>query len=160
MDELQRCRGDEESIRKALHDIPDSLEDIYKRVLTGIRKYDEKFAQAIFNWLSVSKHPLTQQGLAKAAGLKCSTDIIPICSSTMVSSSPYLTDNTGRIEKVEFLRLAHPSVNEYLLSARLKDSTDTTSRFFVCPDCAPTFTFPPPHLPPSLHPSTAPPPLA
>ena len=118
----------------SLGTIPDTVEAIYNQVLNNIKKHDVEPAQSIFKWLCVSKRPLSQVELARAAGLGNPADVMRICTSSLITSSTEEIEVDGRIEDCEIIRFAHSSVNEYLLSENLQASVDKAARFWVFSD--------------------------
>ena len=115
----------------SLGTIPDTIEAIYRQVLDNIKKHDVEPAQSIFKWLCVSKRPLSQVELARAAGLANPADVMRICTSSLITSSTEETEVDGRMVDCEIIRFAHSSVNEYLLSQNLQSSTDKAARYHV-----------------------------
>ena len=118
----------------SLGTIPDTIEAIYNQVLDNIKKHDCEPAQSIFKWLCVSKRPLSQVELARAAGLANPADVMRICTSSLLTSSIEEIEVNGQKEDREIIRFAHSSVSEYLLSQRLQSSTDKAARFYVSSD--------------------------
>ena len=118
----------------SLGTIPDTIEAIYNQVLDNIKKHDCEPAQSIFKWLCVSKRPLSEVELARAAGLSNPADVMRICTSSLLTSSIEEIEVNGQKEEREIIRFAHSSVNEYLLSQRLQSSTDKAARFYVSSD--------------------------
>ena len=118
----------------SLGTIPDTIEAIYNQVLDNIKKHDCEPAQSIFKWLCVSKRPLSEVELARAAGLTNPADVMRICTSSLLTSSIEEIEVNGQKEEREIIRFAHSSVNEYLLSPKLLCSTEKTARFYVSSD--------------------------
>ena len=118
----------------SLGTIPDTVEAIYNQVLDNIKKHDCEPAHSIFKWLCVSKRPLSQVELARAAELADPGDVLRICTSSLLTSSIEEVEVNGQKEDREIIRFAHSSVHEYLLSQRLKSSTDKAARFYVSSD--------------------------
>ena len=107
------------------------MEAIYNQVLNNIKKHDIEAAQSIFKWLCVSRRPLSQVELARAAGLANPADVMRICTSSLITSSTEEIEVNGRMEDCEIIRFAHSSVNEYLLSGNLQASLDKAARFSI-----------------------------
>ena len=131
LDELQLCRGNDRQARQALHRIPDNVEANYLQVLENIDRHDLESAESIFEWLCVSKRPLTSIELAEAAGLSDPSDVRRICTSNLVTSSAETVNFGGRQEEGEMVRFAHSSVKEYILSESLRSAPGRASRFYV-----------------------------
>lgn len=100
-------------------------------MLDSIKKHDVEPAQAIFKWLCVSKRPLSQVELARAAGLADPADVMRICTSSLITSSIEEREADGQTEDCDIIRFAHSSVCEYLLSQNLQSSTDKATQFCV-----------------------------
>ena len=121
-------------VYQALHRIPDTVEAKYLQVLNNIDWHDLESAESILTWLCVSKRPLTNIELAKAAELSDPSDVRRICTSNLITSSAEIVDFDGRQEKCEVVRFAHSSVKEFLLSESLESASGNASRFYVSTD--------------------------
>jgi hypothetical protein len=64
------CRCFPASIRSALADLPDGLDETYKRTLLGIDKQKRKFAQRLFQCPLVSIRPLRVEELAEILAIQ------------------------------------------------------------------------------------------
>jgi hypothetical protein len=108
-------------VRKSLNKLPSTLDETYERILLGIDTQERDKAYAALQWLIFSARPLRLEELAEAVVIEPGAssfstedrmfdphDIATICRS-LVS----LSDDTSEI------RLAHYSVQEYLLSDRI-----------------------------------------
>ena len=51
--------GSTTAIQEALQDLPEDLEDTYRRVLENVNKYHVKEAKAILQWVTFSFEPVT-----------------------------------------------------------------------------------------------------
>ncbi|KAL6717691.1 hypothetical protein ACLMJK_005606 [Lecanora helva] len=125
LDNLQRCGEQDSSVQDALGRIPDSMEDMYLRVLAKIKDRDVVATQLIFQWLSVLERPLSREELVKAAKLDPPTDLNRLLPSSLVISSDVGPDHP------ETVRFAHSSVNEFLRSHKLAVSGPETCRFLI-----------------------------
>ncbi|OCK90614.1 ankyrin, partial [Cenococcum geophilum 1.58] len=116
-------------LRKALRNLPKTLDDTYTRILEDIEEDLQQIAFRALTWICFSKEPLTPEQVAEAAVIDpqlcppfhpeyrlCDpeTDIRDILGSLV--SAPIVESEFG---KVCYLRLAHFSVKEYLLSGRI-----------------------------------------
>src|SRR6266478_9671977 len=63
MDNVLRCCSDD--IQGALDDLPEGLDETYERTLRDIDKQKRKYAQRLFQCLSVSIRPLRVEELAE-----------------------------------------------------------------------------------------------
>ena len=105
--------------------LPKTLNDTYARILLTI---DEEYSQDAFRilqWLAYSARPLRIEELAEVVAinlvenspadpgmrLQQPRDIFSICSSLITSSE---------VDEIEYVRLAHFSVKEYLISDHIR----------------------------------------
>ena len=127
LDEISRLRTDA-ALKKALNQLPSSLEGSYSRILHAIDNEDVVYARRALLWLAHSPTPLTLQELAEAvilepgfetvdsdSKLNDPSDVLDICRS-LVALSP--------LSKT--VRIAHHSVREFL-TARVAETSD----FFI-----------------------------
>lgn len=132
LEDLGKCRSQNEILR-ALKTLPKDLNETYERILDGIDKEDHTLAMNALRWLSFSKRPLRVEELAEASifNLNADTpfdvgdrfqdprDILQVLSS-LVSTDPKLfRARRGRSERAETVKIAHFSVQEYLMSDRM-----------------------------------------
>ncbi|KAH8756434.1 hypothetical protein BGZ57DRAFT_957852 [Hyaloscypha finlandica] len=121
LDVLRNCATPRD-LKKALKALPPTLDETYERILLSIDKDDRGKAHTALQWLTFSARPLQLQEVAEAVVMEpeCDSfspedrmfepyDIISICRS-LVSIS----------EDTSELRLAHYSVQEYLVSERIR----------------------------------------
>jgi len=121
--DILRNRTTLRDLQKALNTLPSTLDQTYDRILLGIDKDDWEKAHCALQWLVFSARPLQLQEIAEAVVVESEFvsfspedrlfephDIINICSS-LVS----LSDRTS------VLRLTHYSVQEYILSERIRE---------------------------------------
>lgn len=110
-------------VTKALNALPPTLDETYERILLDIDQDEREKAHIALQWLIFSARPLQLQELAEAVVVNPKSnsfsqeerlfdlhDIVSICRS-LVS----LSDDTSEV------RLAHFSVQEYLISERIRD---------------------------------------
>ena len=138
IDALKKCRSHNEILR-ALKTLPKTLDETYQRILEDINERDHARATSALRWLMFSRRPLTVEELAEASILDPDSDelfdiddrfenprdILQVLSSLLTTSSEYskiLGINRLEYEKVEVVRIAHFSVQEYLLSDRMQPS--------------------------------------
>ncbi|KAH0829575.1 hypothetical protein FOPE_10412 [Fonsecaea pedrosoi] len=121
------------SIRQALTELPETLDETYERILNAIPRTNKVDARSILQWLVYSKRPLTLEEVADAAVLRPGDDpsdpdelcnlseVLRICRSLVTLSTEKQTEKhftrRGYLE-VEVVRFAHFSVLEYLTSGR------------------------------------------
>ena len=101
LDDLKKCQTKAEIKRQLAH-LPHGLDDIYNRILLGIKEEDQGYAKRFLQWLSFAVRPLTLKELATTAAvdlsnengpefkadnqLEDSNDILKICSSFVMKS--------------------------------------------------------------------------
>ncbi|OQN96222.1 hypothetical protein B0A48_17784 [Cryoendolithus antarcticus] len=146
LDVLVKCvtRG---KVRRALQDLPKTLDETYARILQQIDKGENsEEALKILRWLAYAERPLTADELLEVTGilideahtrfdedevLEDPRDILRICSSLVsitsgsdgANESDEVDDETANsrdasMSAPQYVRLAHFSVKEYLVSAR------------------------------------------
>ncbi|CAO1602024.1 hypothetical protein XANCAGTX0491_005660 [Xanthoria calcicola] len=129
LDTLRACNK-VSAIKKALEHLPPTLDETYKRILTSIEPNDTTEAYHILQWLAFAQRPLTLEEIAEAAvtpgdgspidpedRLFDPFEVMRICKSLVSLSDDTLTI-CGKVTSGRFVRFAHFSVKEYLLSSR------------------------------------------
>jgi hypothetical protein len=132
---------DQQKLRDALGDLPETLDKTYDRILATLPRGNLKEATTILRLLAWSERPLRLEEMVDAIAVRLDKspsfdasnrmpeprDLLRICSSLVVlvrrplhEDDDYESDNTtddqaGKNEVAE-LRLAHYSVKEYLVS--------------------------------------------
>ena len=126
-------------IRRALGELPDTLDETYDRTLEEIGKQNWEYAHRLFQCVAAASRPLRVEELAEFLAFDFDTDSTPAfredwreedpthavrstCSSLLA-----IVDMDGS----SVIQFAHFSVKEYLISKRLSESKDTISRFYV-----------------------------
>jgi ankyrin repeat protein len=126
-------------ICRALHNLPESLDETYDRILQSITHGRQEFAQHLFQCLAVSIRPLRVEELADILAIEFEAgatpkyymdyrvenpedEVLSICSSLIT-----IVD----IEGSRVVRFSHFSVKEYLTSQRLADSGKGISEYHV-----------------------------
>lgn len=124
------------TLRRSLASLPQTLDQTYDRILTAIREEDRVYAIRILQWLTFSERPLTIEEVAEVAAIDIQSEPIfdrdevlidplealDICSSliTVTGSAEKRKNQDGRLADPRILSLAHYSVQEYLVSDRIK----------------------------------------
>jgi ankyrin repeat protein len=124
------------TLRRSLASLPQTLDQTYDRILTAIREEDRVYAMRILQWLTFSERPLTIEEVAEVAAIDIKgepifdrdevltdpLEALDICSSliTVTGSAEKEVDDFGRLADARILSLAHYSVQEYLVSDRIK----------------------------------------
>lgn len=126
-------------VRSTLKNLPKTLDDTYARILSEIDDLYREDARRGLQWLAFSARPIELAELAEAIGIDptCTPpfdpdDRFPDPESVLQIFSSLVTTSGGdnaRKRRVPgpyipvFVRLAHFSVKEYLLSERIGGST-------------------------------------
>ena len=139
LDNLRRCMPS--SIRKALNDLPDTLDDTYERILQNIPKQKWQHAQRLFQCMVAAIRPLRVEELAEIFAIGFGANVSPklvedwrpsdaedavlsACSSLIA----IIIDSDDR--DVKIVQFSHFSVKEYLTSDRLETSNVVNIRQF------------------------------
>ncbi|KAI3336945.1 hypothetical protein HD806DRAFT_23229 [Xylariaceae sp. AK1471] len=130
LDVLEKCYSPRD-IRDALANLPKTLDETYSRILGSIPTRHKDTAKRILQFLTFSEHPLLLEEVVDAIAVDMSLqkfdpgDRMPVpeevsiyCSSLIVIARREV-DNYGRQGSWVEIRLAHLSVQEYLVSNRL-----------------------------------------
>ncbi len=118
------------SVRKALNELPTTLDETYERALQGIPKEKQKHARHLFQCLLVAIRPLYVEELAELFAIEFEQDMAPSfeegwrpvnaedavlsACSTLIS----VIENDGS----KVVQFSHFSVKEFLTSDRLRTS--------------------------------------
>src|SRR6266478_2431647 len=132
-----RCYSND--IQGALDDLPEGLDEIYERTLRDIDKPKRKYAQRLFQCLSVLIRPLRVEELAEIFAVQLDAtaatlparDLRPHSMEWVVlsaCSSLIITIDQGGGRVVQF---AHLSVKEFLTSERLAQAEDQLSFYHI-----------------------------
>src|SRR6266852_6334493 len=128
LDNLRRCMPS--SIRKALNELPLTLDDTYERILQGIPKQQFQHARRLFQCIVAAIRPLRVEELAEIFAIEFGSNevtnfvegwrpenpeeaVLSACSSLIA-----IIDDRGS-KTVQF---SHFSVKEYMTSGRLQTS--------------------------------------
>ena len=139
LDTLRRCMPS--SIRKALNDLPTSLDETYERALQGILKEKRQHAYHLFQCLVVAIRPLRVEELAEIFAIELDShagpdlkegwrpenpeDAVLSACSTLIS----VIENEGS----KIVQFSHFSVREFLTSDRLQTSDMGNIRHYHIP---------------------------
>jgi ankyrin repeat protein len=126
-------------IRRALNELPSTLDATYERTLQDISEQNWEFARRLFHCVAAASRPLRVEELAEFLAFEFDEGDLPTYLpdwrpqdpvSAVLSTCPsFLTVvNVGGSSVIQF---AHFSVKEYLTSKRLAEAKDTISRFHV-----------------------------
>ncbi|KAI4620747.1 uncharacterized protein J4E87_007075 [Alternaria ethzedia] len=120
-------------LRKSLATLPPTLDQTYDQILTAIGEEDCVYAVRMLQWLTFSLRPLTVEELAEIIAIDVGrtpafdrdevladpSEVLEICSS-LVTVVMQRKDNTSPVHYDRTVKLAHYSVQEYLVSERIK----------------------------------------
>ncbi len=129
LDALQKCLN-LSALRKTLGSLPKTLDETYERILLNIPDVYSDYAIRILNWLTHSLRPLSLDELSEIVAVNLQgepwfdpdavfpeqDDLLAVCSNLVTLESP---GNRKVVSPV--VRLAHFSVQEYLISERMKN---------------------------------------
>jgi hypothetical protein len=119
-------------LRKSLATLPQTLDQTYDRILTSISREDCVYAMRILQWLTFSARPLSVREVAEVVAIDNAREsafdqnevlVDPLEALDICSSLVTVTENEadGRLEPADqIIALAHYSVQEYLVSDRIK----------------------------------------
>ena len=134
------------SIRSALFDLPESLDETYEQTLLGIDKEKRKYAQRLFQCLSVSIRPFRVQELAEIVAIQFDATVAPSfienfrpsdAEEAVLSACSSLITIADR-EGGQIVQFSHYSVKEFLTSDRLAKSDENLSCYHILPEPAHT----------------------
>jgi hypothetical protein len=128
------------SIRKALDELPDTLDDTYERILQNIPKQKWQHAHRLFQCMVVAVRPLRVEELAEVFAIGFGPNATPSLvenwrpenpeQAVFSACSTLITIIDKRSSK--FVQFSHFSVKEYLTSDRLQSSDfGNISRFSI-----------------------------
>jgi ankyrin repeat protein len=135
---LRRCIPGR--IRRALDELPETLDETYARSLEEIDEQNREYAHRLFQCVAAASRPLLVKELAEFLAFDFEAGptptfladwrpedpthaVISMCSSLLAVVKP---DNGSPV-----IQFAHFSVKEYLTSARLAKAMATISRFHI-----------------------------
>ncbi|KAF2440363.1 HET-domain-containing protein, partial [Karstenula rhodostoma CBS 690.94] len=135
LDRLGKCRN-RMMLRKSLATLPQTLDQTYEYILSDISEEDSDYAMRILQWLTFSERPLSIEEIAEVVALDAARDpafdrdevledpleVLNICSSLVTVTVVEETSpgRSARVMRKRIAALAHYSVQEYLVSDRIK----------------------------------------
>jgi ankyrin repeat protein len=147
LDNLRRCMPS--NIRKALNELPATLDDTYERILLGIPKQKRQHGRRLFQSMVAAIRPLRVEELAEVFAIEFDSDaalnlvedwrpenpeeaVLSACS-TLIS---VVIDEIG----TKIVQFSHFSVKEFLTSDRLQTSVvGNISQYYIALETAHTF---------------------
>ncbi|KAH6875175.1 hypothetical protein BKA58DRAFT_418768 [Alternaria rosae] len=131
LDTLAKCRN-LVMLRKSLATLPQTLDQTYDRILTAISEEDCVYAIRILQWLTFSTRPLSVREVAEVVAIDIAREpafdrnevlVDPLEALDICSSLVTVTENEAEKRSRPanlIIALAHYSVQEYLVSDRIK----------------------------------------
>ena len=135
LDTLRRCFP--ASIRRALNELPKTLDETYERILLGIDREKREHAVRLFQCLAFSRRPLLAKELAEVLAIQFDAAIpglntslrpgdadeaILSACSTLVTIIKLDDEDDDDDDNTRVVQFSHYSVKEYLTSERLAKS--------------------------------------
>jgi ankyrin repeat protein len=132
------------AIHHALDDLPDSLDETYNRILKGIPRGKQEYAQRLFQCVAVSIRPLRVEELAYISAIQFDAEPLPHYNTTWRPKDPeeeVLSVCSSLITIIDMngsrvVRFSHSSVKEYLTSLHLAKAEERLSRYHILSDSA------------------------
>ncbi|KAL9609925.1 MAG: hypothetical protein Q9167_005343 [Letrouitia subvulpina] len=132
---LQKCPRSEHHLEKVLTSLPETLDQTYERMLSNIDKLSAGDVKRVLSLLCFARRPLTVleviDGIAVEIGepahfnharrLQDANDIRELCVG-LIEISTEEDELNDTISNEEYVRIAHFSVQEYLVSDRIQKS--------------------------------------
>ncbi|KAI1329398.1 ankyrin repeat-containing domain protein [Xylariaceae sp. FL0255] len=127
---IEICRQTcDEDIRHTLTDLPDDLEQTYRRLLQRIVCRKDKIPQKVFPWVAASVRPLTRAELREAIAIRIGqqhTEPERLCND--VHSVTSTSENLLHIdEEDQSVRFTHHTIKQFLLKRSLDPDTEKFS---------------------------------
>ena len=125
-------------IRRALVELPDTLDETYERTLREINKAEWEIAHRLFQFVSVSRRPLLVKELADLLAFDFEAGPIPKFHEDWRLDDPIdavLSTCSSLLAIVDVngspvIQFSHFSVKEFLTSSRLAETRETIHRRF------------------------------
>lgn len=129
LDSLRKCLRPA-AVRKTLSTLPSTLDETYERILLNIDELYKQEAQLALTWLVASRRVLTVEELAEAVSIETDSEGLFDPSNRLFEPNTICSVLSGLVSIVQShtprgsadIRLAHFSVEEYLVSDRLAQS--------------------------------------
>ena len=142
---LRRCIPGR--IRRALDELPKTLDETYARTLEEIDEQNWEYAHRLFQCVAAASRPLRVKELAEFLAMDFefgstptlladwrpedpAHTVLSVCSSLLTIVESELLDTNGS-PLPPVIQFAHFSVKEYLMSARLSKANNTISHFHI-----------------------------
>ena len=133
-----------QALRRALDNLPETLDATYERTFLGIKKTKREYAYRLFQCLLVAIRPLRVEELAEVLAVLLDTgedseyhadwrpedaqqEVLSTCSSLITITN---------LDGSSVVQFSHFSVKEFLMSSRLADAGEPLSRYHTLPHSA------------------------
>ena len=129
LDTLRKLRTPQ-GVNQALQALPAGLDGTYDRILSSLNEGDHEYVLRMLQWLVDSERPLSVAELAEAIALNPNKDRLDPAERLIVPEEVFeLCGSLIRADEDQNIVLAHYSVKEYLLSARLAAKEQSLAKF-------------------------------
>ena len=137
LDMLRRCFPP--SLRDALKELPETLDETYERILLGIDKEKREYAYRLLQCLVVAVRPFRVQELAGVLAMRFDSGRLPHYhvdwlqedSHGAVLSACSSLVSVVNVDGLSIVQFAHFSVKEFLTSDRLAEAPVNLSRYHI-----------------------------
>jgi ankyrin repeat protein len=134
-------------IRRALKELPKSLDETYERILLGIGSAKRGYAHCLLQCLAVSIRPLHVEELAEVLAIRLDegedseydSDWRPEDARQAVLSACSSLITIVNVNGLPIVQLSHFSVKEFLMSSRLANAGEQISLYHTTPSSAHAF---------------------
>ena len=134
-------------IRRALKELPKSLDETYKRILLGIGSAKREYAYRLLQCLAVSIRPLRVEELAEVLAVRLDegedaeydSDWRPEDARQAVLSACSSLITIVNVDGLPVVQFSHFSVKEFLMSSRLANAGEHLSLYHILPHSAHVF---------------------
>jgi len=128
---LRRCLPGR--IRRALEELPETLDGTYERALRDLSKPNWEFACRLLQFVAVASRPLRVEELAQFLGFDFTTGPVPEFQQDWLPEDPVdailsTTSSllaTVNLDDSQVIQFSHFSVKEFLTSSRLAETRDS-----------------------------------
>ena len=126
-------------IRRALDELPETLDETYGRTLEEIGEQNWEYAHRLFQCVAAASRPLRVEELAEFLAFDFDSESSPILREDWREEDPAHAVRSScssllsvvDVDGSPVIQFAHFSVKEYLTSNRLAKAKDTISRFHI-----------------------------
>ena len=134
------------AIRRALDELPESLDETYQRTLLGIERQQRDYAHRLFQCLVVAVRPLRVEELAEVLAIRFDPGQVPEYHLDWRSEDPQESVLRAcstliavvNVDGSQVVQFSHFSVKEFFISDRLANAAENLSRYHILPHSAHT----------------------